>query len=771
MAGKQAVYDVFVRFRINSANWSKSLNKVTSQLDKASKKMTQFGSSMTKQFTLPLGLASAAAVKLGLDVEESFAKIQNLVGISSDRIQDFQRNVASLSGITGKSQKELADALFVVTSAGARGAESLQILSSAAKASAVGLGDTKEIARTVTAVMQAYGKENLSASHATDILYNTVREGNLEAEDLSGTMGKLFGLASKMGISFAELGANVATFTRLGVSADEATTSLQAIMATFLNPTSEARDALAQFGLTAQDVRDKISKNGLADTLIELIRVTEGNDEAISTIVPNIRALRGVLGTAGVQAESYKNILASVANTTGSVDAGFKNVSKTASFQFKQALVDLQNVGIQIGNILIPMLSKVVGFFAGILKKFASLPESTKKMAVGIGILIAAIGPLVFIGGKIVAVISSIIKVFRILIIVNGVLLLKILAIVGAVAALVLIGTAIYKNWDNIGKFFSNLWDEIKLAFLNGMLNIKKAWAKFLEFFNLDSTGATEGVNELQEKVDELHDTIQSRAPLSEQFVDVLSSTWDELKNTVNQAADSVKKFVNISDGLGGSSLSPVADEATVTKTGAPSTLSRTGFGVTTGDALIKKVGKIKTAFVQLKEKSQEMSQVAQQAFKDLAVSVGESIGEIIAGTGNIEGFLNKILSAVVGFAKQFGEVLIAIGVAKVALEKIGISGVGAIIAGTALVALATVASKLLSKGPEVPGYEVGTNYVPRDGLAYLHKGEAVVPKKYNTDNYGGRSQVILLDSVVSYDKLRLVLKNGENKKLKTHGA
>ena len=31
-----------------------------------------------------------------------------------------------------------------------------------------------------------------------------------------------------------------------------------------------------------------------------------------------------------------------------------------------------------------------------------------------------------------------------------------------------------------------------------------------------------------------------------------------------------------------------------------------------------------------------------------------------------------------------------------------------------------------------VPQYEQGTNYVPNDGLAYLHKGEAVIPKKYN---------------------------------------
>lgn len=31
-----------------------------------------------------------------------------------------------------------------------------------------------------------------------------------------------------------------------------------------------------------------------------------------------------------------------------------------------------------------------------------------------------------------------------------------------------------------------------------------------------------------------------------------------------------------------------------------------------------------------------------------------------------------------------------------------------------------------------IPKYALGTNYVPNDGLAYLHQGEAVIPKKYN---------------------------------------
>lgn len=35
-------------------------------------------------------------------------------------------------------------------------------------------------------------------------------------------------------------------------------------------------------------------------------------------------------------------------------------------------------------------------------------------------------------------------------------------------------------------------------------------------------------------------------------------------------------------------------------------------------------------------------------------------------------------------------------------------------------------------KVPQFPALAVGTNYVAKDGLAYIHQGEAVVPKKYN---------------------------------------
>jgi lambda family phage tail tape measure protein len=60
------------------------------------------------------------------------------------------------------------------------------------------------------------------------------------------------------------------------------------------------------------------------------------------------------------------------------------------------------------------------------------------------------------------------------------------------------------------------------------------------------------------------------------------------------------------------------------------------------------------------------------------------------------------------------------------------------------------LASLPSSVNTSFPTYEQGTNYVPNEGLAYLHKGEAVVPAKYNSS--GGGSGNITFAPVINID-------------------
>src|SRR5690606_30684021 len=83
-----------------------------------------------------------------------------------------------------------------------------------------------------------------------------------------------------------------------------------------------------------------------------------------------------------------------------------------------------------------------------------------------------------------------------------------------------------------------------------------------------------------------------------------------------------------------------------------------------------------------------------QQGIGDVIVGFAEDLGNAASGVGN---FGDNILEALAGFAKQFGALLIATGVAKIAFENIGLSGIGAVIAGTALIAAAQAVSNHLS--------------------------------------------------------------------------
>ena len=162
MALKQAVYDVFVRFRINAKSWDKSLKRVSRQLDRTAKKFTNAGRSLTTGLTAPLALADGAAVKFAVDLEQSFAKIQNLVGISAKSLRGFTNEVRRISDQTGSAQKKIADGLFFVTSAGFRGATAIDILEASTKAAAIGLGEIAVVADATTSILNAYGKVLLS---------------------------------------------------------------------------------------------------------------------------------------------------------------------------------------------------------------------------------------------------------------------------------------------------------------------------------------------------------------------------------------------------------------------------------------------------------------------------------------------------------------------------------------------------------------------------------------------------------------------------------
>ena len=90
------------------------------------------------------------------------------------------------------------------------------------------------------------------------------------------------------------------------------------------------------------------------------------------------------------------------------------------------------------------------------------------------------------------------------------------------------------------------------------------------------------------------------------------------------------------------------------------------------------------------------------------AVGFGEAIGSLIAGTSNMGNVISGMIGMIANFMGDLGKQLVALGIAKIAFDKLKISGAGAVVAGIALIALSTVFKSTLNNGPKTQAFANG---------------------------------------------------------------
>ena len=379
-------------------------NKMNAAFERTGRRMEAVGKQMTKYVSLPLVGIGAAAFKMGKDFEAEMQKIVGLVGVAQDQVDDWSKDLIKMAPEMGKTPRELADALFFVTSAGFRGAEALDVLEMSAKASAAGLGETKVVADLVTSAINAYGIENLDAAMATDTLVAAVREGKAEAPALAASMGKVLPIASEMGVSFDQVGAATAAMTRTGTDAATAATQLRSIMVSILKPTDQAEEALGEMGTSSKELRDMLAgEEGLVGTLAHLREITDGNSEALAEVFPNVRALAGVLDIMGANAEENAQIFERMRDNTGALDHAFAAAADTVEFRWNRALGAGQSALVEVGRalevVVIPMLDRAASALESFTEWFGNLNDGTRTLIVTFGALLAATGPVLMAMG------------------------------------------------------------------------------------------------------------------------------------------------------------------------------------------------------------------------------------------------------------------------------------------------------------------------------------------------------------------------------------
>lgn len=390
-------------------------------INTAESSMKKFGGAVVKIAAVAvaaIGGISVAATKMAAEFETSFAKIEGLVGVSADQLGELEEAARTLGPQFGRSANEAAEALFFITSAGLRGEDAINVLEASLKGAAIGLGETKTIADLATSAVNAYGASQLDGAQAVDVLTEAVRLGKLEPAELAGAMGAVLPLASNLGVSFDQVGAALAGMSKTGTDASTASTQLRQIFTSLVKPTTEAEDALAGMGLSAEGLRTQLAEEGLFATLETLTDAFDGNIEATASVFGNVRALSGVLDLMGASAEDNREVFALMADDVGVLDEALEITQDTAANKFavametmKASLLPIGDLFLDLGADMLDSMGPVIDEMGPVLEEvFTELQPVLRDFAELLPDLIQSLFPILPIFGDIFEVVMNLIN-------------------------------------------------------------------------------------------------------------------------------------------------------------------------------------------------------------------------------------------------------------------------------------------------------------------------------------------------------------------------
>jgi TP901 family phage tail tape measure protein len=356
-----------------------------------SRSMERTGTLLTRRLSLPLALAGAASGKMAYDFETSMTRIETLVGVSHTQVTAWKEDLLNLSKETAVAPRELADALYFVTSSGIPLNKTLDVMEAVAKGAALGLGDTATVAQVVTSSMNAYADSNLTATQTMDTLIAGTKAGKLEASDLAESLGRVLPIASRLGVPLSQVVAGMEAMSLTGADAEQAATQTSAFFSGLVKVTPASAKALKSVGLSAAGLRDDLANPsiGLPGVIKKLDAAFNGNIETMAKIFPNIRAMRTQLGLTGDQAENVARVFHETATGSGALGDSWDKLSKSDAMKLRKGINAIRVAAVRLGEKLGPMALKV----AKVIEKLTDLISGHPSAGVSLLFALILLGP------------------------------------------------------------------------------------------------------------------------------------------------------------------------------------------------------------------------------------------------------------------------------------------------------------------------------------------------------------------------------------------
>ena len=379
----------------SARNMQKSGRLMGGSLKETSENMAGIGKKMSMFVTAPIVAGFAVGAKGANDLNLKLREVNTLTGITgkeADRsFRQFGKGVREVSREIGKTQLEVSEGLYQALSAGVPRENVFEFMRVASKAAVGGVTDTNTAVDGLTTVMNAFKKQNISATDAADTMFTTVKLGKTTFGELSQGIGKAAPMVAAAGVSFTDMAAATATLTTKGTNTRETMTQIKAAMQAVLKPTKELKDAYKRIGVDGWDQLLK-REGSMQGAFASITDSAKGNKEELIKMLSSIEAASFALSITGDNAADAGAHLRAMGERAGAAGAAFVEIDKGRGLErFKTSLNDLSiAIGQNVLPVLLPISDKISSLAAG----FGDLDPKVQAMVIGFAAVAAAVGPI-----------------------------------------------------------------------------------------------------------------------------------------------------------------------------------------------------------------------------------------------------------------------------------------------------------------------------------------------------------------------------------------
>lgn len=542
----------------NTASNMSGLSSIGGKLQNIGGKMSTVGRNMTTGITLPLVGIGAAATSTAMTFEAKMSEVQAISGATGSDFDALVDKAKEMGRTTKFTASESAEAFKYMGMAGWDSQEMIAgipgVLDLAA-ASGTDLATTSDI---VTDALTAFGLEAEDTSHFVDLLAQVSRNSNTNVEMLGESFKYAAPVANTLGMTAEDTAFALGLMANAGIKSSQAGTSLRSGLTRLAKPTKEMKEYMDKYNISLTDNEGNVKslRTFMQDLRNSMAGLDETEQSAALSAIFGKNAFSGWAAIVNSSDKDFNDLSAAIDDCDGSASEMATTMMDNAQGALTKMKSALEGAAITIGESFAPWVTKAADKISELAQKFQSLDKEDQEFIIKLAAIVAAAGPVLSIVGKLTYGVGGLLKIIggasgafsavaggasTVVSSLGGMIAAAGpvgLAIAGIVAALGIMGAALYVNYQKQTKYRKELQktfdaQDESLAKYDEQAKMADTYKDKLNELIDKEDKTVEDKQKIHYWVDQLNDIIPDLNLAYDDEADKLNKTNDELEKSI----------------------------------------------------------------------------------------------------------------------------------------------------------------------------------------------------------------------------------------------